>query len=168
MQWHSERIQHFDPANLQRAFKVMLGFNGYLQQSGLEQSLLDLVSMRASQINGCAACLDIHHKEAMAHGESGLRLVSLDAWRECPYYTDRERAALAWTEAVTLVADGHVPDSDYEEVRPQFSDDELVSLTMAITGINSYNRLNIALRTLPGTYEVSNQPVEERVAALAS
>jgi AhpD family alkylhydroperoxidase len=168
MQWQAERVQHFDPANLQRAMTAMLGFGRYLHESGLEQSLLDLVAMRGSQINGCAACLDMHFKEALAHDESGLRLISLDAWRECPYYTDRERAALAWTEAVTLVADGHIPDSAYEEVRPYFSDDELISLTMAATAINAFNRLNIALRTVPGTYEVSSQPIEQRATALVS
>lgn len=168
MQWHAERVQHVDPANLKRALATMLGFGRYLNESGLEPSLLDLVAMRGSQINGCAACLDMHFKEALARGESGLRLVSLDAWRECPYYTDRERAALAWTEAVTLVAADRVPDAVHEAVRPHFSDDELVALTMAATAINAFNRLNVALRTVPGTYEVSTQPHEERVAALVS
>ncbi len=124
----------------------------YLQDCGLERPLLLLVQLRASQINGCAYCLDMHWKDLRAIGESEQRLCSLDAWRECPYYTDRERAALAWTEAVTLIA-GHVPDAVYDEVRPLFSDKELADLTFAVATINVWNRLSIAARVVPGTYQ---------------
>lgn len=135
-------------------YKVMIGVEEYLRKCGLEERLLHLVRLRTSQINGCAYCLDMHWKDLIALGEDPQRMYSLDAWRECPYYTDRERAALAWTEAVTLVANGHVPDSVYEEVRPYFKDKELADLTLAITAINTWNRLAIASRTKPGTYQV--------------
>jgi len=123
------------------------------KSSKLEPALLELVKMRASQINGCAYCLDMHSKDARAAGESEQRLYTLDAWRETPFFTDRERAALAWTEAVTLVAEGHVPDAVYEEVRPHFSEEELVNLTMAVVAINGWNRLSIAFRAVPGEYQ---------------
>lgn len=135
------------------AYKAMLGLEQYLHQSGLEESLLHLIKLRASQVNGCAYCLDMHWKDLRAIGETEQRLYSLDAWRECPYYTDRERAALGWTEAVTLVAHGHVPDSVYAEVRPHFNDRELSDLTFAVATINAWNRLSIAARTVPGTYQ---------------
>jgi AhpD family alkylhydroperoxidase len=135
------------------AFKAMLGLEQYLHSCGLEDSLLHLVKLRASQINGCADCLDMHWKDLRAAGETEQRLYSLDAWRECPYYTERERAALSWAEAVTLIADGHVPDSVYSEVRPHFSDKELADLTFALVAINSWNRLAISSRVVPGTYE---------------
>jgi AhpD family alkylhydroperoxidase len=122
------------------------------KSSKLELSLIELVKMRASQINGCAYCIDMHSKDARAEGESEHRLYALSAWRETPFFTDRERAALAWTEAVTLVADGHVPDEVYDEVRPQFSDEELVNLTMAVVTINGWNRLAVAFRAVPGAY----------------
>jgi AhpD family alkylhydroperoxidase len=153
MQVHAERLQQVDPANVERAMRVMLGLSGYEARSGLELSLLDLVKLRASQINGCAYCLDMHTKDARARGESAQRLYLLDAWRESPFYSERERAALAWTEAVTLVAESRVPDAVYEEVRRQFSDDELLALTMAVVTINAFTRLNMALRTVPGTYQ---------------
>jgi AhpD family alkylhydroperoxidase len=133
--------------------RAMLSLSGYQAHSGLEPSLLELVKLRASQINGCAYCLDMHTKDARARGESEQRLYLLDAWRESPFYSARERAALAWTEAVTLVAESRVPDTVYEEVRRQFSDDELLALTMAVVTINAFNRLNVALRTVPGTYQ---------------
>jgi AhpD family alkylhydroperoxidase len=133
--------------------KVMRGIEQYLHESGLEQSLLHLIKLRASQINGCAYCLDMHWKDLRAIGENEQRLYSLDAWRECPYYTDRERAALAWTEAVTLITNGHVPDSVYEEVRPHFTEKELADLTLAVAAINSWNRLSISARTVPGAYQ---------------
>src|ERR1700733_374713 len=117
----------------------MLGLEKYLHQSGLEAALLDLVKLRASQINGCAFCIDMHWKDLRALGESEETLYMLDAWRESPGYTERERAALAWTEAVTRITDGHVPDDVYEKARVQFSDTELVNLTLAITVINSWN-----------------------------
>ena len=135
-------------------YKAMLGLEEYLHKSGLEESLLHLVKLRTSQINGCAYCLDMHWKDLRAIGENEQRLYSLDAWRECPYYTERERAALAWTEAVTLVAKDHVPDEVYEEVRPHFSEKELCDLTLAVATINAWNRLSIAARTVPGTYKV--------------
>jgi AhpD family alkylhydroperoxidase len=134
-------------------YKAMLGLEAYLHKCGLEEALLHLVRLRASQINGCAFCLDMHWKDLRAIGESEQRLYSLDAWRECPYYTERERAALAWTEAVTLLAAGHVADSVYQEVRPHFTEKELSDLTFAIGAINAWNRLAIAGRTVPGTYQ---------------
>jgi len=130
----------------------MLGLERQIRKAGLDHQLLDLVRMRASQINGCAYCLDMHSKDARAKGETEQRLYGLDAWRETPYYSERERAALEWTEAVTLVAQTHVPDDVYERVREQFSEDELVHLTLAIVAINGWNRLNVAARTVPGSY----------------
>ena len=124
-----------------------------VRESGLEAPLLDLVKTRASQINGCAFCLDMHTKDARAHGETEQRLYALSAWRETPFYTDRARAALAWTEAVTLVSETHVPDDVYELAREQFSEQELANLTLAIIAINGWNRLAISFRTVPGTYQ---------------
>jgi AhpD family alkylhydroperoxidase len=122
-------------------------------QSGLEPALLELVRLRASQLNGCAYCIDMHWKDARARGESEQRLYGLDAWREAPYYSDRERAALAWTEAVTRLADGHVPDEMFRQVREQFGEAELVNLTLAVVAINGWNRFAIAFRSPPGTYQ---------------
>ena len=144
-------------------FKVMLGLGQYLHECGLEESLITLMEFRASQINGCAYCLDMHSKDLRASGETEQRLYSLDAWRECPYYTDRERAALEWTEAVTLIADGHVPDEVYARVRQQFNEKELSDLTLAVVSINGWNRLNIAARTVPGDY----QPGQFRIKNVA-
>jgi AhpD family alkylhydroperoxidase len=136
------------------ALKAILQVQAYINNhSGLEQSLLNLVSLRASQINGCAWCIDMHTKDARASGETEQRLYLTSAWREAPFYTDRERAALAWTEAVTLVAKDHVPDDVYEEARSQFSDKELVNLTLAITQINTWNRFNVAFRNIAGSYK---------------
>ncbi len=132
---------------------AMLGLGKYLSQSGLEPALLDLVSLRASQINGCAYCIDMHWKDLRARGESEQRLYGLDAWSESPYYTDRERAVLAWTEAVTRLTGGHVPDSVYEEARRFFSEKELADLTLAVVTINGWNRLNIAFQAPAGTYQ---------------
>lgn len=137
------------------AYRAMSGLEQYLHGCGLEEGLLHLIKLRASQINGCAFCLDMHWKDLRAIGEEEQRLYSLDAWRECPWYTDRERAALAWTEALTLVTQGHVPDAVYEEVRKQFTEKELADLSLAITTINAWNRLSIAARTPPGTYKVT-------------
>jgi AhpD family alkylhydroperoxidase len=134
-------------------FKAMLGLGQYLHECGLEESLLLLVDLRASQINGCAYCLDMHWKDLRALGESEQRLYSLDAWRESPFYTDRERAALEWTEALTLVTDGHVADEIYERVRQHFNDKELSDLSLAVVTINGWNRLNISARTVPGDYK---------------
>src|SRR6202521_5894022 len=139
-------------------FDAMDGLDRYLQQCGLEKSLLLLVQLRASQINGCAYCLDMHWKDLRAIGETEQRLYSLDAWRECPCYTDRERAALAWTEAVTLIADGHVSDAVYEQVRPHFSEKELSDLTLAVAAINAWNRLSTAARIVPGAYQPAKVP----------
>jgi len=133
--------------------EAMLGVEKYIRQSGLEESLLNLIRMRASQINGCAYCLDMHWKDARALGESEQRLYGLDAWEESPYYSERERAALKWTEALTNIREGHVSDEVYERVRPHFTEKELADLSLAITSINSWNRLNIAVRTVPGTYQ---------------
>ncbi len=137
----------------QGAFNALLGVEKYIHGSGLEPTLLHLIKIRASQINGCAYCIDMHWKDARVDGETEQRLYGLDAWEESPYYSDRERAALAWTEAVTNIHEGHVPDSVYEWVRESFTEKELVDLTLAITAINSWNRLNIAARTVPGTYQ---------------
>ena len=139
------------------AFRAMAGLERFVHSSGLEPSLLELVKMRASQINGCAYCLDMHWKDARAAGESEQRLYSLDAWRETPFYSERERAALAWTEAVTLIAATHAPDELYEEVRQHFNEEELVNLTMAIVAINGWNRLSISFRAEPGTYQPANR-----------
>ena len=137
----------------QGAINALLGVEKYVHSSGLEPTLLDLIKLRASQINGCAYCIDMHWKDLRASGETEQRLYGLDAWEESPYYSDRERAALAWTEAVTNIHDGHVSDSVFEYVRKSFTDKELADLTLAITAINSWNRLNIAARTVPGTYQ---------------
>ena len=135
------------------AYKAMQGLEEYVHQSGLEESLLHLIKLRASQINGCAYCIDMHWKDLKAIGENEQRLYGLDAWEESPYYTERERAALAWTEAVTNIRDGHVPDEVYEEVRKHFSEKELADLTLAVAAINAWNRLAIAGRAVPGKYQ---------------
>ena len=136
-----------------KVMQLLLAIEAYLHDSKLESRLLHLIKTRASQINGCAQCLDMHTKDARAEGESEQRLYTLDAWRETPFFDERERAALEWTEAVTLVTDGHVPDEVYERVKPHFTEEELVDLTLAITNINAWNRLNIALRTVAGNYQ---------------
>ena len=136
-------------------YDAMDALDRYLQDCGLERSLLLLVQLRASQINGCAYCLDMHWKDLRAIGETEQRLYSLDAWRECPYYTVKERAALAWTEAVTLLADGHVSDAVYEQVRSHLSERELSDLTLAVAAINAWNRLSIAARLVPGAYKAA-------------
>jgi len=142
-------VRHAPPGIL----KAMLGLETYLSGSGLPRELLDLIYFRVSQINGCAYCLDMHSKDLRAAGETEQRLYLLNAWREAPLYSDRERAALAWAEAVTCVTEGHVPDEVYEQARVQFSQDDLANLTLAITAINSWNRLNIAFRTVAGSYQ---------------
>ena len=135
------------------ALHVMLALSKYVHDSGLENSLLQLVFMRASQLNGCAYCIDMHSKDARAGGETEQRLYELNAWRETPFFSDRERAALAWTEAVTNIQQGHAPDELYEETRKFFDEKEIVNLTMAIVTINSWNRLAISFRAVPGTYQ---------------
>src|SRR5918998_1046256 len=140
----------------QGALKAMYGLEAYLSKCGLESSLLHLLKFRVSQINGCAYCLDMHSKDLRAAGETEQRLYLLDAWREAPFYTERERAALAWAEAVTLVTEGHVPDEVFEQARAQFGEEELVNLTLAVVAINGWNRLSIAFRATPGTYQPSS------------
>ena len=135
-----------------KAMKPLFSLGAYLSKSTVEQSLLDLVAFRVSQINGCAYCLDMHSKDLRAHGETEQRLYMLDAWREAPLYTDRERAALAWAEAVTKLEKNNVPDDVYEEALRQFSEKELVDLTMAVIAINSWNRINVAFHTPAGNY----------------
>lgn len=142
--------------------KAMLGLEQYARHSGLEHSLLELVKTRASQINGCGYCLDMHTKDARAAGETEQRLYTLSVWHETPFFTERERAALAWTEAVTRVAESQVPDSVYEQARKQFSEKELVDLTLAIIAINGWNRLAISFRSVPGTYQVGQHQVKAK------
>ena len=137
-------------------YEAMDALDRYIQTCGLERSLVTLIHLRVSQLNGCAYCLDMHWKDLRAIGENEQRLYSLDAWRECPYYTDRERAALEWTEAVTRIAVGHASDEVHKLVRPHFDEKELADLTLAIAGINAWNRLSIAARLTPGTYQPSS------------
>jgi len=128
--------------------KALGALEAQVQASGLEQSLIELVKTRASQINGCAFCINMHTQDARKHGETEQRLYLLNAWRESPLYTDRERAALAWTEAVTLISETHAPDDVYEAVRAQFSQAETVNLTMLIATINTWNRISISFRAV--------------------
>jgi AhpD family alkylhydroperoxidase len=139
--------------------KALMALEAQIQGSGLEQSLIELVKTRASQINGCAYCINMHTSDARKHGETEQRLYLLNAWREAPAYSERERAALAWTEAVTLIADTHAPDDIYQEVRKHFSDAETVNLTMLIATINAWNRLAISFRAVP--------PVRAKAASAA-
>lgn len=140
------------------ALKAMFELEGYLQRCGLDHGLLHLVKYRASQINGCAFCLDMHSKDARAEGESEQRLYAVSAWRETPFFSDRERAALEWTEALTRISENDVPDDLYERVRKQFSEEDLVNLTMAIVAINGWNRLAIPFRSVPGSYQRPAKP----------
>jgi AhpD family alkylhydroperoxidase len=146
------------------AYHAMLGLETYLHQCGLEIPLLHLIKLRASQINGCAYCIDMHWKDLRAIGENEQRLYGLDAWRESPYYSERERAALAWTEAVTLVASTQVPDEVYEQARRQFNEKEITDLTLAVATINAWNRLAISLRAEAGKYQPA-KPSEIRKTA---
>jgi AhpD family alkylhydroperoxidase len=143
------------------AARALYALERHLQASGLGEGLLDLVRMRASEINGCAYCLDMHSKDARARDETEQRLYALNAWRETPFYTARERAALAWTESLTLVAQTHVPDEVYEEVRKEFTEGELVDLTYAVMAINAWNRMAISMRAVPGEY----QPAGKKASA---
>jgi len=136
-----------------QAYRAMSALESYTRNSGLETALLELVRLRASQINGCAFCIDMHTKDARAAGESEQRLYALTAWRETPFFTARERAALAWTEALTLIMETHAPDDVYGEARDQFSAEELANLTMAIVAINGWNRIALGFRTVPGAYQ---------------
>jgi AhpD family alkylhydroperoxidase len=146
------------------AYRAMAGLEAFVRRSGIEHGLLHLVKMRASQMNGCAYCIDMHSKDARAAGETEQRLYALDAWRETPFYSPRERAALAWTEALTRVQDGHVPDAVFQEASGQFSEMELMNLTMAVVAINGWNRIAIAFRSLPGSYQA---PVAHHAPAVA-
>ena len=134
----------------QNAMKTIFNIGGYLRKSPVEKSLMELICFRVSQMNNCAFCLDMHSKDLRAAGETEQRLYGLSAWRETPYFTDRERAALAWAEAVTLC---HVPDEVYNQAKAQFSDEELIDLTLNVTTINTWNRLNIAFPVPVGTYQ---------------
>lgn len=135
------------------ALQAMQGLDSFVRQSGIEPKLNELIKVRASLINGCAYCLDMHTKDARAHGETEQRLYGLNAWRETPYYSDRERAALEWTDALTLISENDVPDDLYERVRAQFSEPELIGLTFAIITINAWNRIAIPFRAVPGSYQ---------------
>lgn len=135
------------------ALKGMQELEQYLHSSDLEQSLYELVKLRASQINGCAYCIDMHSKDARVVGESEQRIYALNAWRETNFYTDRERAALAWTEELTKISEREVSDELYDETRQYFGEKELVTLTMAVIAINGWNRLAISMRTEPGSYK---------------
>ena len=139
------------------AAKPLLLLEQYIHKCGLEIGLMHLMKLRASQINGCAYCIDMHTKDARALGETEQRLYELDAWRETPFYSERERAALAWTEAVTLVAVDHVPDKVYEEARTQFTEVELINLTLVVIAINAWNRLCVSFRRVPGDYQPIGQ-----------
>jgi AhpD family alkylhydroperoxidase len=130
----------------------MLALEKYISDSGLEPLVVHLMKMRASQINGCAYCIDMHSLDARAHGETEQRLYALDAWRETPFFSDRERAALAWTEAITLVSETHVPDAVFEEVKRYFSEKEIIDLAIVATTINMWNRMAISTRAVPGRY----------------
>jgi AhpD family alkylhydroperoxidase len=137
------------------AFQAMLGLEKYLHGCGLEPALIHMVKLRASQINGCAYCIDMHWKDARALGESEMRLYSLDAWHESPCYSDRERAALEWTEALTNISETHAEDAIFEQVRPHFTDKELADLTFLIAAINAWNRIAISMRSVPGVYQAT-------------
>jgi AhpD family alkylhydroperoxidase len=141
-------IMRVDPGIMQ----AMFALERQIRKSGLDETLLELVRMRASQINGCAYCLDMHSKDARARGETEQRLYGLNAWRDTPYYSDRERAALELTEALTLVAERGVSDEVFDRAKQQFSEDEIAHLSLAIVAINGWNRLNVAARTVPGGY----------------
>ena len=141
--------------------KALGGLEHYVHHCDLEPALLELVKTRASQINGCAFCIDMHTKDARANGETEQRLYALNAWRETPFFNERERAALLWTESVTLVSQTQVPDDVYETVRPHFTEKELADLTLAIVAINGWNRLAIGFRSAAGTYHPPSQPKTE-------
>ena len=137
------------PGTVQAMYKL----EKFVQDSGIEHSLLELIKTRVSQINGCAYCIDMHTKDARAAGETEQRLYALNAWRETPFFTDRERAGLAWAEAITLISESHASDEEYEAARAFFAEDEIVKLTMAVITINGWNRLAIAFRSVPGEYQ---------------
>jgi AhpD family alkylhydroperoxidase len=138
------------PAGAMEAMRTM---EKYIRTCGIEPKLLELIKIRASQINGCSYCIDMHTKDARAHGETEQRIYALNAWRETPFFTDKERAALAWTESVTLVSETQVPDDVYELLQKNFDEKELINITMAVVTINSWNRLAISFRSVPGSYQ---------------
>jgi len=144
-----QRLNLFEKGS--NAMKPLFGLGAYLKKSSIETKLQELVVFRISQINGCAYCLDMHSKDARAHGETEQRLYGMSAWRETPYYTNRERAAFAWAEALN---DVHVTDQDYKEAKAEFSDEELIDLTLLVGSINVWNRFNIAFPNAIGTYQV--------------
>lgn len=159
---HTERLM---PAKVSPdAYKALLGVEAYIRGSGLPAGLIELVKMRASQINGCAYCLDTHSKDARRYGETEQRLYLLNAWRESPAYTPAERAALAWTEVLTRVADTHAPDVDYEALRPHFTDKEIVDLTVLVGMINLWNRLAIGMRYVHDVDAAGHHPVAAQAA----
>ena len=135
------------------AYKAMVQMEGVVRRSGLDPMLLELIKIRASQLNGCAYCIDMHTKDARFKGESEQRIYALDAWRETPFFTEKERAALAWTEAITNIQIGHAPEAVYQELSRNFSEEERVNLTLAITTINAWNRIAIGFRLVPGSYQ---------------
>lgn len=155
----TQRINAFEKG--QSAMKAMYALGSYLAKSSVEQNLIHLILFRVSQINGCAYCLDMHSKDLRAMGETEQRLYMLNAWREATVYTDRERAAFAWAESLTRLPNNEVSDEVYEQAAAQFSEQELIDLTMAVITINGYNRINIAFRTPGGSY----QPGQHAVAA---
>jgi len=152
---HTVRVPYFQLAP--KAFKALYDLSLSVKKGTLGNRLVDLVFLRASQINGCAYCIDMHSIDARAAGETEQRLYALDAWRETPFFDDRERAALAWIEAVTLVAQSHVPDSVYEEAKKHFSEREIVDLTYVAATINAWKRLAISLRAVPGRYRAASR-----------
>ena len=154
----TRRIDHARVAP--EAVRAMTGLETYVRRSGLEPALVELVKLRASFMNGCSYCVDMHTKDARLAGETEQRLYAVPVWRETPVFTPRERAALAWTESVTALAVTGVPDEAYDDVRAQFSEEEIVALTMAIVAINGWNRIAVSFRAEPGTY----QPHERVVA----
>jgi AhpD family alkylhydroperoxidase len=157
------RLDYFAAAP--KVLQAMLNLERTVASSGLEHSLIHLVKTRASQINGCAFCIDMHTRDARKAGETEARLYLLDAWREAPHYTPRERAALAWTEALTLIASTHAPDADYEGLKPHFTDEEIVKLSLLIVTINGWNRLAIGFRAVPPLAAAAPAPAAPAAAA---
>ena len=145
-----------DPKKFGDVLGAMLGLNKVVESSGLDQKLLYLVEVRVSQLNGCGFCLDMHTKDARLEGETEQRLYLLNAWREAPLYSDRERAALAWAEAVTKLENGHVPDEVYEQAREHFDEQQLMKLTLLVVAINGWNRFCISFNATPGTYQAGS------------
>ncbi len=152
-----QRINAYEKAP--KAYKAHFALGSYVHSASIERHLVDLICFRVSQINGCAYCLDMHSKDLRAEGETEQRLYMIDAWRESPLYTDRERAAFAWAEAVTNLHEGRVSDEVYDEAIEQFTEEELIDLTMAVLTINNYNRINVAFRTPAGGYVVGQHAV---------